>query len=131
MKSFRSILSELENAPNKLDALPKGKIFDDAVDISKIFKKSSRTNNQVLVDFENAEDSARLANVRLSDIHITQPNVTKNKVNRFVNKLGELSPIPAVKYENEISIPDGHHRLVAHWAAGKTSITVKLVIKDS
>lgn len=129
MKTFKEFISE--NVQDKLDSLPKGKIFDDAVDISGIFKKSNKSHNEVLVDYELGEDkgNAVTTEVKISDIQITQPNVTKKKVLRFLNDVNKLPPIPVVKYGRHIVIFDGHHRLVANWLAGRKTIKVSMVEK--
>lgn len=127
MKTFKEFISE--SAQGKLDSLPKGKIFDDAVNITGIFKKTNKSHNEVLVDYESGEDDGEVVTteVKISDIQITQPNVTKNKVLRFLNDVNKLPPIPAVKYGRHIVIFDGHHRLIANWLAGRKTVKVSMV----
>lgn len=134
MGTFKDFLNEsnsIESAQDKLDSLPKGKIFDDAVDISSIFKKSNKSHNEVLVDYETGEGdgNAVTTEVKISDIQITQPNITKNKVLRFLKDVNKLPHIPVVKYGRQIVTFDGHHRLVTAWVAGHKTIKVSMVKK--
>lgn len=132
MKTFREYLTESngrESAQDKLDSLPKGKIFDDAVDISGIFKKSNKSHNEVLVDYETEDGNIVITEVKISDIQITQPNITKKKVLRFLKDVNKLPPIPVVKYGRQIVTFDGHHRLVTAWLAGHKTIKVSMAEK--
>jgi uncharacterized ParB-like nuclease family protein len=132
--TFESFLNEgianqkLEAAIEKIDSLPVGKIFDDAKRIEGIFKKSQHTWSEVVEAFEKAQDSAKVQQVNLNDIHITQPNIQANKVKKMMADINKTPPINVVQFKNgEKVIYDGHHRLLANWALGENRIKVNLV----
>jgi hypothetical protein len=108
-----------------LDDFPKGEIFDDAIDISVVFKKSLIPHNKVLTDFETNENNAKIKKINIKDIEITQKFVRKNKVKGISNR---YKYIPGVKYGNKIVIPDGHHRLTYEYLRGSKFINIKTVI---
>jgi hypothetical protein len=115
-------------AVDKIDKLPKGKIFDDSKNIESVFKKSKFTWSEVIEAFESNKDSGKLTNVNIKDIYITQPNIQSNKVKQIINNLEKTSPINVVQFNNgEMVIFDGHHRLMANWALGNTKLKVNLV----
>ena len=129
---FEEFLNEnkqnLESAIAKIDGLPKGKIFDDAKVIASIFKMSKHTWNEVIVAYEKHEDQHHIVTVDVNDIHITQPNIQANKVNKMLDNINKLPRINVVQFSNgERVIYDGHHRLMAHWALGERKIKVNLV----
>jgi len=115
-------------AVDKIDKLPKGKIFDDSKNIESVFKKSKFTWSEVIEAFESNKDSGKLTNVNIKDIYITQPNIQSNKVKQIINNLEKTSPINVVQFNNgEMVIFDGHHRLMANWALGNAKLKVNLV----
>jgi hypothetical protein len=129
---FEEFLNEnkqnLESAIAKIDGLPKGKIFDDAKVIASVFKMSKHTWNEVIVAYEKHEDQHHIVTVDVNDIHITQPNIQANKVNKMLDNINKLPRINVVQFSNgEKAIYDGHHRLMAHWALGERKIKVNLV----
>jgi ParB-like chromosome segregation protein Spo0J len=78
--------------------------------------------------YEKYEEQHHIKYVNISDIHITQPNIQANKVKKLLDSIDRLPRINAVQFEDgEISIYDGHHRLIANWAVGNTQIKVNLV----
>lgn len=131
MIRLMDLLREVDSpAFDRIDALPKGKIFDDAKNIEGVFKRSSHTWTEVVSTFERNRESGELTVVNLKDVRITQPNVQSNRVKQKVNKLinNEGSPINVVRFEDgELAVFDGHHRLTAHWALGHKRIRVNLV----
>ena len=132
LHTFEEFLNEskqnLESAIAKIDALPKGKIFDDAKVIDKIFKMSKHTWNEVIVAYEKHEDQHHIVTIDVNDIHITQPNIQANKVNKMLDDFNKLDRINVVQFSNgEKAIYDGHHRLMAHWALGERKIKVNIV----
>lgn len=112
----------------KVDQLPKGKLFDDAKNIEGIFTKSSRSWSEVAEAFEKGRDQAEQVVVNIEDIHITQPNIQANKVKHMLDKVNSLPPINVVEFEDgEKVIYDAHHRLITNWALGNDKIKVNLV----
>lgn len=113
---------------NRIKDLPKGKIFDDAKSLEGVFKKSNKSWSEVIEFFEKNKDNAKVEEVSLKDIHITQPNIQSNKVEKMINDIDKTPTIDAVQFKDgEISIFDGHHRLASLWSLGKEKIKVNLV----
>ena len=113
---------------DKIDKLPKGKIFDDAKNIENIFKKSKHTWNEVINAYEQNKDTGELTTVDLNDIQITQPNIQANKAKQMVKDINNLPTINVVEFnDGEKVIYDGHHRLIANWAVNNNEIEVNLV----
>ena len=132
MIRLKTLLQEsnnsLELAYNRIDGLPVGKLFDDAKNIEIVFKKSIHSWNDVIVTYERYEDEHHIVNINVSDIHITQPNIQSNKVKEMIPNIDELPRINVVQFtDGEMTIYDGHHRLIANWALGNTKIKVNLV----
>jgi hypothetical protein len=132
--TFESFLNEgianqkLEAAIEKIDSLPVGKIFDDAKRIDDIFDITKHSWSDVVNAFEKAQDSAKVQQVNLNDIHITQPNIQANKVKKMMADINKTPTINVVQFKNgEKVIYDGHHRLLANWALGENRIKVNLV----
>jgi hypothetical protein len=127
--TFENFLFEsTASAIQKIDALPAGKIFDDAKRIDNVFKKSSHTWSEVIENFEKNKDLAKTAKVKVKDIRITQPNIQADKVKKMLADLAKTPAINVVQFKNgELAIYDGHHRLLANWALGENQITVNLV----
>jgi hypothetical protein len=132
LHTFESFLNEsnksVEMADAKIDKLPAGKLFDDAKNIEKVFKKSKYSWNDVIVTYEQYEEQHHIKIINISDIHITQPNIQANKVKEMMPNIDKTPRINVVQFtDGEMSIYDGHHRLIANWALGNTKIKVNLV----
>ena len=132
LHTFEDFLNEskqiLVSAIDKVKSLPKGKLFDDAKNIEKIFKISKHSWNEVVVAYEKHEDEHHIVTIDLSDIHITQPNVQSGKVMKMIDDIKKVPRINVVQFPNgEKVIYDGHHRLISHWSLGETKIKVNLV----
>jgi hypothetical protein len=116
------------SAEQKIDELPKGKLFDDAKNIEGIFNKSQHSWSEVIELFEKNRDKGQEQYVNIEDIHITQPNIQSNKVKQIITNSKELPIINVVQLpDGEKVIYDGHHRLVANWALGNKKIKTNLV----
>ena len=116
------------NAEQKLHALPKGQIFDDAKSIKDTFDASPYTWSQTIEAYESNATKAKPVTIPINSIHITQPNIQLHKVINMLANLDSTPIIDAVKFPDDtISIFDGHHRLVANWALGNSNIKVNLV----
>jgi hypothetical protein len=127
---WKNIKEEEYNSPaeQKIDDLPKGKIFDDAKNIESIFNKSQHSWSEVIELFEKNKDKGEEQYVDVKDIHIIQPNIQSNKVKQMMTDLNELPIINVIEFQDgEKVIYDGHHRLVANWALGNPKIKVNLV----
>lgn len=112
----------------KINQLPKGKIFDDAKNIEGIFKKSNHTWSETIEAYEKNQNQSSPSTIDIKDITITQPNIQANKVKNILNKVNDLPPINVIEFEDgEKVIYDGHHRLVADWALGNNTIEVNLI----
>jgi hypothetical protein len=132
LPSYEEFLNESQSINDiaylKVDSLSKGKLFDDAKNIEGVFKRSKHTWNEVIVAYEKHEEEHHIVTIDLSDIHITQPNIQANKVNKMIGEINKLPRINVVQFSNgEKAIYDGHHRLIAHWALGEKKIKVNLV----
>lgn len=122
------IKQNLESAIQRIDNLPQGKLFDDAKNIKGVFKMSKHTWNEVIVAYEQREEQHHIVVIDIKDIHITQPNIQANKVDKLLDNIDKLPRINVVQFSNgEKAIYDGHHRLIAHWALGERKIKVNLV----
>jgi GNAT superfamily N-acetyltransferase/uncharacterized ParB-like nuclease family protein len=116
----------------KLDQLPKGKIFDDAKNIEGIFKRSKHSWSEVIEAYELNRQNQRQATIDIDSIRITQPSIQANKVMSKIEKIGKLPLIDVVEFEDgERALYDGHHRLTANWALGNDRIKVNLIKLDS
>jgi len=127
MKNYNEFISDLTRKLLKIDDLKNGTIFEDAKRIDSIFKLSNHTWSEVIEAFEKNEKDATIQMVNIQDIQITQRNIQSEKVKRFIIQDKELELINAVEFEDGLAIYDGHHRLTALWALGKTEINVNLV----
>lgn len=126
---MRDLLNEINL--NALDALPKGKIFDDAKRIDGIFKKSKYGWSEVIETFENNKDSAKIKYINIDDIEITQPNIQTNKIIKIIKNLDNVPLINVVEFKDgKKVIFDGHHRLISFWVLSKTKIKVNLVKEE-
>lgn len=124
---LKTLLAE-SNAEQKLQALPKGQIFDDAKSIKTLFDSSPYTWSQTIEAYEKHATKAKEVTIPINTIHITQPNIQLHKVLDIMANIDSTPIINAVKFPDDtISIFDGHHRLVSNWALGKTNIKVNLV----
>lgn len=122
--------SKIEKAIENLNKLPEGKTTffkGDSKEILSLFKLSKRTHNSVLVDFENNQQNVFEKTIPIKNIKITQPNIIKSRIETMIPKYKSLPTINAVKYNNEIVIYDGHHRLTTAYLLGVKNIKVNLV----
>jgi len=121
----------IDKKENRIKDLPKGKIFDDAKSIEGVFKKSNKSWSEVIEFFEKNKDKAKIEEVSLKDIHITQPNIQSNKVENMIKDIDKTPIINAVQFKDgEISIFDGHHRLISLWSIGREKIKVNIVKEE-
>ena len=128
IKLFESFVNEskVDKAMEKLQALPQGKMFDDAKNIESVFKKSKHTWHEVIETFEANQADAVETQIPIKDIQITQPNIQLNKVEKMLSAKN-LPVVNAVKFKDGYAIYDGHHRLMSAWALGETKIKVNHV----
>jgi hypothetical protein len=128
IKLFELFLNEsrLDKAIEKIQALPQGKMFNDAKNIEGIFKKSKHTWSEVIETFEKNQDQAKEVQIPIKDIQITQPNIQMGKVEKMLIA-NDLPLINVVKFKDGYAIYDGHHRLMTSWALGDKKIKVNLV----
>lgn len=113
---------------NKINALPKGRIFEDAKLIDSIFEKTERSWSEVIETFEKNNNNSKLEYVNIKDVQITQPNIQSEKVKKMLDDINDLPIINVVKFnDGTMAIFDGHHRLTAGWALGETKIKVNIV----
>ena len=128
IKLFELFLNEsrLDKAIEKIQALPQGKMFNDAKNIEGIFKKSKHTWSEVIETFEKNQDQAKGVQIPIKDIQITQPNIQMGKVEKMLIA-NDLPLINVVKFKDGYAIYDGHHRLMTAWALGDKKIKVNLV----
>jgi len=125
---WKDLKEEINSPDEKIDALPKGRMFDDAKNIEGIFNRSKHSWSEVVESFEANRDKVKEHYVDLKDIQITQPNIQGNKVKRLIPDLDKAPTINVVEFpDGEKVIYDGHHRLVANWALGNAKIKVNLV----
>ena len=124
---LKTLLFE-SSAEQKLNALPKGQLFNDAKSIKNTFDLSPYTWSQTIEAFEKNATKAKHVSIPIDSIKITQPNIQLHKVLNIMANLDKTPIINAVKFDNDtIAIFDGHHRLMANWALGNSSIKVNLV----
>jgi hypothetical protein len=125
---LKETTSSIELAYNQVNQLPAGKIFADAKNIKSIFTMSKYDWNEVIVTYEQHEDEHHIKLVNIADIHITQPNIQANKVKEIIPDIDKMPRINVIQFsDGEMAIYDGHHRLIANWALGNTTIKVNLV----
>lgn len=127
MKNYNEFIVDFTRKLLKIDDLKNGAIFEDAKKIDSIFKISNHTWSEVIEVFEKNEKNATIQMVNIDDIQITQRNIQSEKVKRFIIQDKEFEPINAVEFADGLAIYNGHHRLTALWAIGKTEIKVNLV----
>jgi hypothetical protein len=83
---LKALIQE-SNAQQKLEALPKGKLFNDAKSIKGVFDSSSYTWSQAIEAFETNSTKAKIISIPIDSIKITQPNIQLNKVLDIILKL--------------------------------------------
>ena len=131
LKPFELFINEAkvntQVAMDKVNSLPKGKMFDDARKIDTVFKRSSHTWSEVIETFEKNQSDASIKTVNIKDIQITQPNIQAHKIENMLKDFGKLPLINVVEFPDGLAIYDGHHRLIAAWAMGEKKIKVNLV----
>lgn len=128
VKLFESFVNEskVDKAMEKLQALPQGKMFDDAKNIESVFKKSKHTWSEVIETFETNQSDAVETQINIKDIQITQSNIQLYKVEKMLTAK-DLPLINVVKFKDGYVIYDGHHRLMTAWALDDKKIKVNLV----
>ena len=120
--------NKLQNATNKLNSLPNGKIFDDAKSIVGIFDKSERSWSEVIEAYEKNQQNAIQQVVDVRNIHITQPNIQSGKVIDIMKNIENVPIVNVVQFENgEMAIYDGHHRVTANYLLGDYKLLVNIV----
>jgi len=130
VKLFEEFLNESQKesaAIQKVEALPKGSIFDDAKRIDSIFQISNRPWSEVVQAWEENQKQAKPKTVNPKDIQITQRNIQSSKVQEMILRKGPLKTINVIEYPEGMVIPDGHHRLTTAWALGITKLKVNLL----
>ena len=127
IKLFEQFLNESqkeEAAIQKVEALPKGSIFDDAKRIDGIFKINKRPWHEVVATWEQYKDAAKPKTLNPKDIQITQPNIQSDKVREMIFRKGKVKTINVIEFPEGPVIYDGHHRLTKAWALGETKLKV-------
>lgn len=127
VKLFEQFLNESqkqEAALQKVEALPKGSLFDDAKRIDSIFKISNRSWSEVVQAWEENEDRAKHKTLNPKDIHITQRNIQSSKVREMILREGPVKTINVIEFPDGMVIYDGHHRLTKAWSLGETKLKV-------
>lgn len=124
---LKALIQE-SNAQQKLEALPKGNLFNDAKSIKGVFDSSDYTWSQAIEAFEKHKHQAKIISIPIDSIKITQPNIQLHKTLDIIPNLSKTPTINAVKFDiDNTVIFDGHHRLIANWALGNSSVKVNLV----
>lgn len=127
IRLFEQFLNESqkqEAAIEKVEALPKGSLFDDAKRIDGIFKISNRPWSEVTQAWEENEDGAQTKTINPKDIHITQRNIQSSKVREMILREDDVKTINVIEFPEGPVIYDGHHRLTKAWALGETKLKV-------
>lgn len=130
VKLFEQFLNESQKqdaALQKVEELPKGKIFDDAKRIDGVFKMSNRPWHEVVATWEQYQDAAQTKTINPKDIQITQPNIQLNKVKEMIYRDGKVKTLNVILFPEGPVIYDGHHRLTKAWALGETRLKVNLL----
>jgi hypothetical protein len=130
IKLFEEFLNESQKqdaAMQKVEALPKGSIFDDAKRIDSIFQISNRPWSEVVQAWEKNEKQAKPKTINPKDIHITQRNIQSSKVGEMIYRKGTLKTINVIEFPEGMVIYDGHHRLLTAWALGETKLKVNYI----
>jgi len=130
IKLFEQFLNESQKqdaAMKKVEALPKGSIFDDAKRIDSIFQISNRAWSEVVQAWEENEKSAKSKTINPKDVQITQRNIQSSKVGEMIYRKGPLKTINVIEFPEGMVIPDGHHRLLTAWALGITKLSVNYI----
>lgn len=127
VKLFEQFLNESqrqEAALQKVEALPKGSIFDDAKRIDGIFKLNTRPWTEIVQIWEQNESKAKPKTINPNEIQITQRSVQSNKVKEMILRDGGVKTINVIQFPEGPVIYDGHHRLTKAWALGETKLKV-------
>ncbi len=111
----------------KVEALPKGSIFDDAKRIDGIFKLNNRPWSEIVQTWEENEKQAKPKTINPKDIQITQRNIQLGKVDEMIHRKGSLKTIHVIEYPEGMVIYDGHHRLTTAWALGIHKLRVDYI----
>lgn len=124
---FEQFLNESKKqdaALQKVEALPKGSIFDDAKRIDGIFKMNKRPWHEIVATWEQYKDAAQTKTINPTDIQITQPNIQLSKVKEMIFRGTKVKTINVIQFPEGPVIYDGHHRLTKAWALGETKLKV-------
>jgi hypothetical protein len=130
IKLFEEFLNESQKqdaAMQKVEALPKGSIFDDAKRIDSIFKTNNRTWSEVVQAWEENEKDSKTKTINPKDVQITQRNIQSSKVEEMIYRKGPLKTINVIEFPEGMVIYDGHHRLTTAWALGETKLKVNYI----
>jgi len=130
IKLFEEFLNESQKedaAVQKVEALPKGSLFDDAKRIDSIFQISNRSWSEVVQAWEENEKSAKSKTINPKDVQITQRNIQSSKVQEMIYRKGTLKTIHVIEFPEGMVIYDGHHRLTTAWALGETKLKVDYI----
>ena len=127
---FEQFLNESqkeEAAIQKVMALPKGSLFDDAKRIDGIFKLNNRPWSEIVQIWEQNESKAKPKTINPNEIQITQRNVQSNKVKEMIFRDTKVKTINVIQFPEGPVIYDGHHRLTKAWALGETKLKVNYI----
>ncbi len=130
IKLFEEFLNESQKedaAVQKVEALPKGSIFDDAKRIDSIFKINNRSWSEVVQAWEENEKDSKTRTINPKDVQITQRNIQLSKVEEVIRRKGTLKKINVIEFPEGMVIYDGHHRLTTAWALGETKLKVNYI----
>jgi hypothetical protein len=130
VKLFEEFLNKSQKedaAVQKIEALPKGSIFDDAKRIDGIFKLNNRPWSEIVQTWEENEKQAKPKTINPKDVQITQRNIQSSKVHEMIHRKGPLKTIHVIEYPEGMVIYDGHHRLLTAWALGITKLKIDYI----
>jgi hypothetical protein len=130
VKLFEEFLNKSQKedaAVQKVEALPKGSIFDDAKRIDGIFKLNNRPWSEIVQTWEENEKQAKPKTINPKDVQITQRNIQSGKVHEMIHRKGPLKTIHVIEYPEGMVIYDGHHRLTTAWALGIHKLRVDYI----
>jgi hypothetical protein len=124
---LREGLDKVKLAYSKIDELPEFEYQWRLKRISKIFKISKHTHNElprdetgVLLPMEE-----NVMDIDIMDIHISQLFVNAEKVKGIIDSIDKAPIINIFQFSDGVNVSfDGHHRLVAYWALGEKRIKV-------
>jgi len=119
LHTFEEFLNEsnksVEMADAKIDKLPAGKLFDDAKNIEKVFKKSKYSWNDVIVTYEQYEEQHHIKITMMEQVLkdlVSKQELSKNDVSKnaqvsapamAANRQMTEQPTPSQLNINELS----------------------------